>query len=143
MATTAMTVRCREYFMRGVLAPLTDTLMMALYNGSSHGPNTTAYSATNEASGSGYTAKGKLVTNPAITTDTTNFAAILDFDNVQWTSSTITATDALLFADNVTSPAADPAMSVHDFGGARASANGNFTLTMPGAAYNTAVLRIV
>lgn len=137
-----MTNRCRQYLATGALDLDNDTLRFALYNGSSNGPNTTVYTATDEASGTGYTAGGAVAANNATTLDTTNNVLYLDCDNVQWTSSTITATDALLYDDTVSSPAANPSLGVYDFGGSVSSNGGTFSLLIPTAAYNTALWRI-
>ena len=141
MATTALTNRCREYSWKGVLDFTSDTHNMALYNGSSHDANTNVYTATNEASGTGYSAKGNALTGAALAVDTTNNVAYMDWDDTAWNSSTITATDCMIFADNITSPAADPALYIGDFGGSKSTSSGTFTVRMPVAAYNTAILR--
>ena len=57
--------------------------------------DTTAYSTTNEVSGTGYDAGGKTITiatNPTSSGTT----ALLDFSDVTWSSSSITARGALI-----------------------------------------------
>ena len=61
MATTAFTNSHRRDLFNGVIDLSSDTIRMALYSGSSHGVNTTAYTVTNEASGTGYTAGGEIM----------------------------------------------------------------------------------
>ena len=141
MATTTMTNRCREYSWKKALDFENDSFNCALYNGSGHGANSNAYTATNEVVGTGYTAKGNLLTGNTLAVDTTNNVAYVDFDDTQWSSSTITATDCMIFDDTVTTPAADPAVYIGDFNGSKSTSSGTFTVRMPTAAYNTAILR--
>jgi hypothetical protein len=66
---------------------------------------TTAYSVTNEVSGTGYSAGGNTLTisaNPASSGTT----AFLDFADTTWSTATITARGALIYlADGGTNPA--------------------------------------
>jgi hypothetical protein len=143
MATTTITNRCREYLLNGDLDFAADTYNMALYNGSGHDANTNTYTSTAEASGTGYTAKGVTMSGVGISVDTTNNVATVDWTtDPQWTSATITATDCMIFAESVTSPASDPAVYIGDFSGSKSSSSGNFTVVLPAPAYNTAIIRI-
>ena len=90
---------------------------IALYTSSATlDATTTAYSVTNEVSGTGYSAGGEtlvIATNPTSSSTT----AYLDFDDVTWSSATITARGALIYlADGGT----NPAVAVLDFGSASA-----------------------
>lgn len=81
-----------------------------------------------EVSGTGYTAGGALLTG---TTVTESPASVLMFDasDVSWASSTITgARAALVYADAITSPTADPAIVVINFGADYSTNNGTFTI---------------
>ena len=75
------------------------TFKIALYtNSASFDASTTAYTTTNEISGTGYTAGGNtltIATNP--TSDTGGTVAYLDFSDTTWTSATITARGALIY----------------------------------------------
>ena len=114
-----------------------DTFKIALYTSSaSLDATTTAYSVTNEVSGTGYTAGGNTLTSPVISLDGTT--AIVDFDNTTWTSATITARGALIY----NSSKANRAIAVLDFGADKTSTDGDFTVTMPAAAAATALIRI-
>ena len=114
-----------------------------LYNGSGHGANTGAYTTVNEASGTGYTATGIAAVGATQATDTTNNASYYDWTtDPSWATSTITATDVMLYDDTVTTPTADVAVYIGDFGGSRSSSAGTFTVVLPAAAYNTAVVRL-
>jgi len=99
---------------------------------------TTAYSATNEASGTGYVAGGNTLTistNPTSTGTT----AFLDFADTTWASSTITARGALIYlADGAT----NPAVAVLDFGSDKTSSAGDFTIVFPAADASNAIIRI-
>lgn len=115
-----------------------NTFKVALYTSSANlGASTTAYSATNEVSGTGYTATGATLTNVDPTTSgTTGFC---DFNDVTWSSSTITANGCLIYNDTASG---DPAVSVHAFGSDQSSSGGDFTLTMPTADASNAILRL-
>jgi hypothetical protein len=99
---------------------------------------TTAYSATNEVAGTGYTAGGNTLTisaNPASSGTT----AFLDFADTTWSTATITARGALIYlADGVT----DPAVAVIDFGADKTSTAGDFTIVFPAADATNAIIRI-
>lgn len=115
-----------------------DTFKIALYTSAATlDATTTAYSATNEVSGTGYTAGGAALTNVDPTsTGTTAFA---DFADVTWASATITARGALIYNS---SAAGNPAVAVLDFGADKSSSASNFTVVMPTADSSTAVVRI-
>jgi hypothetical protein len=57
---------------------------------------TTAYSATNEASGTGYTAGGNTLTISQVPTSTST-TAWLDFADTTWSTATVTANGALIY----------------------------------------------
>ena len=110
---------------------------IALYTSSaSLDASTTGYTTSNEASGTGYTAKGKLLTNVTPTTGGTT--AFVDFDNVTWSSSTITARGALIFNDTNS----DTAVAVLDFGSDKSSTSGDFTIQFPTADASNAIIRL-
>jgi len=52
---------------------------------------------TNEVVGTGYVAGGETITTPVVTQDDTNDQADMDFDDIEWTGSTITARNAILY----------------------------------------------
>jgi len=101
------------------------------------GAATTAYAATNEVSGTGYTAGGNTLTVVAPTTSGTT--AYLDFNDTTWSSATITARGALIYlADGAT----NPAVAVLDFGADKTSTAGDFTIQFPTADASNAIIRI-
>ena len=68
-----------------------DTIKIALYTSSaSLGAGTTAYSTSNEISGTGYTAGGVELTSRTVSTSGTT--AFFDADDPTWTSASFTAT---------------------------------------------------
>ena len=112
---------------------------IALYTSSATlDATTTAYSVTNEVSGTGYSAGGEtlvIATNPTSSSTT----AYLDFDDVTWSSATITARGALIYlADGGT----NPAVAVLDFGADKTSTAGDFTIVVPAADASNAIIRI-
>ena len=138
--TTAM---CTS-FKKEVLEALHDfnttsgsTFKIALYTSSADlGAATTAYSATNEVSGTGYTAGGNTLTNiDPVTSGTTGFA---DFADTTWTSATITAAGALIY----NSSQSNKAVAVLSFGGDKTSTNGDFVIQFPVADASNAIIRI-
>jgi hypothetical protein len=100
---------------------------------------TTAYSTSNEVSGTGYSAGGNILTVSQVPTST-GTTAFLDFADTTWTTATITARGALIYLANGTT---NPAVAVLDFGGDKTSTAGNFTIQFPAADATNAILRIV
>ena len=75
-----------------------NTFKLALYTSSaSLGASTTAYSATNEASGTNYTAGGGALTN--VTPSLSGTTAITDFADLTFSNATVTANGALIYND--------------------------------------------
>ena len=98
---------------------------------------TTAYSVTNEVSGTGYTAGGAALTINAPTTSGTT--AYLDFDDVTWSTATITARGALIYQIG----GSTPAVAVLDFGSDQTATAGDFIIQFPTADATNALIRIV
>ena len=114
----------------------TDTIKIALYTSSaSLGATTTAYSTSNEVSGTGYTATGVTLTSAAVST--TGTTAHFDADDPTWTSASFTANGALIYNDTNS----DKAIAVLAFGGDFTVAGGTFKIVFP-AAGSTAIIRI-
>ena len=115
-----------------------DTFKIALYdNSASFTAATTAYTATNEVTGTGYTAGGNTLTRIDPTSSGTT--AFTDFADTTWSSSTITARGALIYNDTA---AGNPAVVVLDFGADKTSTNGDFTVVFPTADATNAIIRI-
>jgi len=115
------------------------TFKVALYTSSANlSAATTAYSTSNEASGSGYTAGGQALTVSVVPTST-GTTAFLSFSDVLWATTTITARGALIYkADGVT----NPAIAVIDFGEDKQTNAGNFTIKFPLANASNAIIQI-
>jgi len=114
---------------------------VALYTSSaSLDASTTAYSATNEASGTGYSSGGAALTNVTPTTSSTT--ALTDFADVTWSSSSVTARGAVIYNSSTTGGSANRAVLVLNFGSDKASSSGDFTITFPTADSSSAIIRI-
>jgi len=116
-----------------------NTFKLALYdNSASFTAATTAYTATNEVSNSGsYAAGGGTLTN--VTPTTSGTTAFTDFNDLTFTSATITARGALIYNDTA---ASDPTVVVLDFGADKTSTSGDFQIVFPTADASNAIIRI-
>jgi len=114
-----------------------NSFKLALFTSSaSLDATTTAYSTSNEASGTNYTAGGSALTNVAPTTGgTTGFT---DFADLTFSNATVTARGCLIYNDTNS----DKAVAAIDFGGDKTSTAGDFTIVFPAAAASTAIIRI-
>lgn len=114
-----------------------DVFKIALYTSSATmSAATTAYSATNEASGTGYTAGGNTLTN--VTPTSSGTTAFTDFADTTWSTATITARGALIY----NSSESNKAVAVLDFGSDKSSSAGDFTIVFPAADASNAIIRI-
>lgn len=110
---------------------------IALYTSAATlGASTTAYNATNEVSGTGYSAGGNTLTN--VTPVLSGTTAILDFADTTWSTSTITARGALIY----NSTNSNRAVAILDFGSDKSSSAGDFTIVFPVADASNAIIRI-
>lgn len=139
--TQAMCTSFKQALLDGEMDFSSDTAQtfkIALYTSSATlDASTTAYSVTNEVSGTGYSAGGNTLTisaNPA----TSGTTAFLDFADTTWSSATITARGALIYK----SGGSNPAVAVLDFGGDKTSTAGDFTIQFPTADASNAIIRI-
>lgn len=117
----------------------TQTFKIALYTSAANlSAATTAYSATNEASGAGYTAGGQALSVSTLPTST-GTTAFLSFSDVTWSVTTLTARGALIYkADGVT----NPAVAVIDFGEDKQTNAGDFVINFPLADASNAIIQI-
>jgi len=116
-----------------------DTFRMALYTSSATlGPTTTAYSATNEISGTGYTAGGNALTVSQSPTSG-GTTAFISFTNTSWTGASFTCRGALIYNDSL---AGKDSVAVFDFGSDKTVVAGTFTVSFPTADSTNAVIRI-
>jgi len=114
-----------------------DVFKIALYTSAATlSAATTAYSATNETSGPGYTAGGATLTS--VTPTSSGTTAFVDFADAVWPNASITARGALIY----NSSKANRAVAVLDFGADKTSTTGDFTVVMPTADASHAIVRI-
>lgn len=115
-----------------------DTFKIALYtNSASFDATTTAYTTSNEVTGTNYTAGGNTLTRVDPTSSGTT--AFTDFADTTWSSSSITARGAMIYNDTA---AGNPAVVILDFGSDKTSTNGDFTVVFPAADASNAIIRI-
>ena len=129
-----------------------DTFKLALYTSSATiDANTTAYSATNEVTGTNYTAGGGTLTNLGVVTSngsSSTGTGFTDFSDLTFTNATITARGALIYNStpsansNANTTLTNAAVAVLDFGSDKTSTAGDFTIIFPTATNTTAILRI-
>jgi hypothetical protein len=106
-----------------------NTFQIALYTDSaSFTAATTAYTTSNEISGTNYSAKGNTLTrvDPS-SSGTTGFT---DFADSSWSTATFSAMGAMIF--NV----------ILDFGALKTATAGTFTIAFPAADASNAIIRI-
>jgi hypothetical protein len=118
----------------------TQVYKVALYTSAANlSANTTAYTTANEASGTGYTAGGQVLTisvNPTLSGN----VAYINFATVTWTATSITARGALIYkADGVTNPAVATIL----FGEDTTTSSGDFQIEFPLSTAQTAIVRCV
>lgn len=114
----------------------TDTFKLALYTASaSLDADTTAYSTSNEISGTGYTAGGVSLTGATVTAG--SGISYVDFANASWTPAVFTARAALIY----NSSKSNKAVAVLDFGSDK-TATTSFTVQMPANTSADALIRI-
>jgi hypothetical protein len=135
--TQAMCTSFKEDLLQKEQDMDTDTIKIALYTSSATlDATTTAYSATNEVSGTGYTAGGVTLTGATIGTSGTT--AYVDYDDPEWTTASFTARGALIYNDTT---AGDNSIAVLDFGGDFTVSSGTFRIVFP-APGASAIIRI-
>jgi len=131
------TTSFKKELYEGIHDLLTDTLKMALYTASADlNQDTTVYSATNEITGTGYSAGGNVVTGATVSSSGTT--AYVNFSNVIWDPASFTARCALLY----NSSKANRSIAVLDFGSDKTTSS-KFTVVMPVDSATTALLRSV
>jgi len=119
-----------------------DTFKLALYdNNASFTAATTDYTATDEISGTGYSAGGGTLTN--VTPTTSGTTAFTDFADLVFSSATITARGALIYNTTAGSGSGTTeTVAVLDFGADKTSTAGDFTIVFPTADASNAIVRV-
>jgi hypothetical protein len=115
-----------------------DVYRIALYTTASNmGAATTAYSATNEVAGTGYTAGGATLVGFTVALD--GATAVLDWTtDPTWPTATITARGALIY----NSTRANRAVASLDFGSDISSTGATFTAQLPLPTSSAGLVRI-
>lgn len=145
--TTAFPTSCKAELLTGThifgTGTSAHTFKMALIDGThtgTYGAASTNYSqlttASDEVTGTGYTAGGNNLTNNA--NGTAGTTAFVDFQDTSWTSATFSADGCEIYNTN----AANAVVYVGDFGGAKSVTGGTFTVQFPTANATSAVLRL-
>ena len=120
-----------------------DTFKLALFTSdASLSSTTTAFSSSNESSGTNYSGGSSLTSiDPALSSTT----AVCDFSNLTFSNVSVTARGALIYnsTPNTTSISlTNPAVCVLDFGGDITATAGDFLITFPAAGASTAIIRL-
>ena len=141
--TTAMTTSFKQELLQGLHDLDGHTLKLALIKSGesgTFGAASTNFSnitdSSDEASGTGYSSGGATLGSVSITLDGTT--AIVDFADVSFSNSTISASGAMIY----NSSASNRAIAVISFGGTVASTAGTFTVSMPTADASNAIIRL-
>jgi hypothetical protein len=114
-----------------------NSFKLALYTSSATmGAATTAFTTTNQASGTNYSSGGSALTN--INPASSGTTAFTDFADLTFGTATITARGCMIYNDTN----ADRNVAVFDFGGDKTSTAGSFTITFPTADASNAIIRI-
>jgi len=120
--------------------PHATAVKLAMYTSSATlDATTTAYSATNETSGTGYSAGGSALTFSASMPSLTTTTTWMDFADLVFTTATVTARGCLIYNSY---GGQNRSMSTHDFGADKTSTAGDFTIIFPTADSTNAILRI-
>lgn len=115
-----------------------NTFKLAMYdNNASFTAATTAYTTSNEVSGTGYSAGGGTLTR--VDPSSSGTTAFTTFSDLTFSTATVTARGALIYNDTASG---DPTVIVLDFGADKTSTAGDFTIQFPTADASTAIIRI-
>jgi len=101
------------------------------------GAGTTVYSATNEVTGTGYTAGGDTLTN--INPTLSNSVGVYDWADLVFSTLTVTGIRGCLIYNSTNG---NRAVAVLNFVTDQDPSAENFTITFPGATSTTAILRV-
>ena len=118
------------------------TFKIALYSDSaSLGTTTTAYTTSQEVSGSGYSAGGNTLTNTGVAKSTVT--SYTDFSDTSWTSASFTARGCLIYnSSSISGLTSNAAVFSIDFGGNKTVSSGTFTIQFPANNSSSAIIRI-
>lgn len=138
MITAGLTNSFKQQLFLGQHDFLVDVLKIALYTSAADlGPYTTAYSATDEVSGNGYTAGGEILVNVTVNVSQTLNVAYVSFDNPTWLASTFTTRGALIY----NASKSNKSIAVINFGSDQTTLSQNFQIQLPTNNPETALIR--
>tara|TARA_R100000808_G_scaffold24912_1_gene59279 strand:+ start:6778 stop:7122 length:345 start_codon:yes stop_codon:yes gene_type:complete len=103
---------------------------------------TTQYSTSGEIEGTGYSAGGATMSGATAGIDNANHVAWYTFNDVTFSSSSLTADTVLLYNNSVSSPTNKPSIGVFYLGSAKTSSSGDFKIVMPTANFSSALVRL-
>lgn len=135
--TTSVVNSFRVGMLSGTYNVPSDSWKLALYNSSAVlGPTTTAYSATNECSGTNYSAGGIALSGVAVSTDTN--VVIIDFSDAAFTNISVSDIRGFMIYNTTH---ANACLAVFDLGSASSITTSNYTLIFPAATSTTGLIR--
>jgi len=135
MIEQGQTTSFKEELYLGIHDLDTDVIKIALYTANADlNYETTVYSATEEITGTGYVAGGKILTGANVSASGTT--AYVTFDNVTWNPASFTCRCALIY----NSSKANRSIAVLDFGSDKTAIN-TFTITFPADTATSAIIR--
>ena len=116
-----------------------DVFKLALYtNSATLNAATTAYTSSNEISGTNYAAKGQFITT--VTPTTSGTTALTDMADEVFSNVTVSSVRGALIYNEAAS--GDPSVCVLDFGADKGATSGDFTIVFPAADASNAIIRI-
>jgi len=121
-----------------------NTFKVALYTAAANiNATTTAYTTSDEITGTGYTAGGNTLvisTSPTSANNSSGIAtAYISFNNTSWTNATFTCRGALIYNSTVSG---NPSVAILDFGSDKTVNNDTFQIIFPTPDANSAIVRI-
>lgn len=138
MITAGLTTSFKREVLLGIHDFSVDVIKIALYTSSVDlGPDTTVYSTTDEVSGTGYTAGGNVLLN--VTVQQGNGVGYVGFSDPTWPGTSFTTRGALIY--NFTK--SNKSIGVFNFGTDQTTVGQGFTIQLPTANPETAVIRII
>ena len=115
-----------------------NTFKLALYTSSATlGASTTAFTTSQEASGTNYTSGGNALTN--VTPVLASSTAVCDFTDLTFGTATLSGVRGALIYN---SSASNKAVCSLDFGADKSSTAGNFTVVFPSPTATGAIIRL-
>ncbi len=135
--TSSIATSFKQQMLAGTQVIASNTFKIALYNSSAVlGPANTVYTATNECTGTNYSAGGVVLAGGSVFTDTTTVG--ITFSNPTFTNITISDIRGMMIY-NVTN--ANAMVAVFDFGQSIGVTGANFTILIPNATATTGLIR--